>query len=333
MNEYKGIWVIGEIQAGKLGAITSELLGCGRKLAEELRQELCLVLMGENLSAPANEGILLGADRVFTIEDSNLSEYRTNAFVAAIANLYGQTRPRIILLGQTSCGRDLAPKLAFRLETVAEMDCIDLTIDHETGFLLQTRPVYGGSARGVFTSECLPQIATVRAKTMPAAERDESRTGKIIPVESGLDGAEIGTRILERRKQETEGLKLEDADVVIGGGRGIGGPEGFEELEKLAVLLKGAVGATRPPCDSEWVPNTWLIGLTGKIIVPDLYIAVAVSGASQHMSGCATSKNIVAINKDEEANIFREARYGVVGDWKKVLPAFTQKVKELRDDN
>lgn len=329
MKQNSGVLVVGEIAYEKLMTITSELLGCGRRLADELGQELSLLLMGEKLNVYSQLGIHQGADKVIAIEDTNLIEYLTDPYVSVIERVYKQYLPRIILMGQTSAGRDLAPKLAFRLNTVAEMDCIHISIDPETQFLLQTRPIYGGNARAVFTSECLPQIATIRSKAMSPAKKNETKKGEIIYFESGLEAVKVRTRILERRKQKVEGIKLEDAAVVVGGGRGIGGPEGFKELEKLAEVLKGAVGATRPPCDSEWVPNTRLIGLTGKIIAPDLYIAVAVSGASQHMSGCATSKNIVAINKDEEANIFREARYGVVGDWKKVLPAFTEKVKEL----
>ncbi len=211
------------------------------------------------------------------------------------------------------------------------MDCVELSIDPETKLLLQCRPVYGGNARAVFTCEAaLPQMATVRLKAMSPLERDDSRKGEVVGVEAGLEPSVIRTRVVDKVKQEVAGSKLEDASVVIGGGRGIGGAEGFKQLEELAVALRGAVGATRPPADNGWVPATIQVGLTGKIITPDLYIAVAISGASQHMAGCSGSKNIVAINKDAEANIFKEARFGVVGDWKQVLPALTEKVKELR---
>ena len=331
MKQNSDILVIGEISDGKLMSITSELLGCGRQLADQLGEELILLLLGEKLNTCSKHGIHMGADKVLAVEDTNLAEYRTDTYLQVVERVYNSYLPRIILMGQTSSGRDLAPILAFRLKTVAEMDCIDLSIDSETKLLLQTRPVYGGSARAVFTSECLPQIATIRSKTMSPAKENKGRKGDVIQLQSGLIKDKIRTRIIEKKKQKTEGIRLEDAAVVVGGGRGIGGPEGFKELEKLAKILKGAVGASRPPCDSEWVPNDRLIGLTGKIIVPDLYIAVAVSGASQHMSGCSTAKNIIAINKDEEANIFREARYGVIGDWKKILPAFTEKLKELFD--
>ncbi|MFC1904682.1 electron transfer flavoprotein subunit alpha/FixB family protein, partial [Chloroflexota bacterium] len=234
-----------------------------------------------------------------------------------------------LLMGQTTIGRDLAPRLAFKLETGASMDCVELAIDPDSKRLLQTRPVFGGNAQAIFTCETDPQIATVRVKAMSPLEADTSRQGEVITIDAGLDASAIRTKFLEKVTEEVEGIKLEDAEIIISGGRGMGGPEGFQQLEELAKILKGAVGATRPPCDNGWVPDTKQVGLTGKIVAPTLYVAIALSGSSQHMSGCSGSKSIVAINKDVEANIFKVARYGVVGDWKKVLPAFTEKVKEL----
>ena len=164
---------------------------------------------------------------------------------------------------------------------------------------------------------------------MSPLERDDSRQGEVIIIEAGLDSSAIRTRVLEKVREEVEGIRLEEAEVIVSGGRGIGGADGFKQLEELAKILKGAVGASRPPCDNGWVAESLQVGLTGKIVAPNLYIAVGISGASQHISGCSAAKNIVAINKDPEANIFRQAHFGVVGDWKKVLPAFTEKVKEL----
>ena len=223
----------------------------------------------------------------------------------------------------------MAPRLAFRLGTSLSMDCIELSIDPGTKLLQQTRPVYGGNARATFTSETFPQMATVRKKAMSPLEPNESRKGEIIPLKIELDPAKVRTKVLETVKEEVTGVKLEDAQAIVAGGRGIGSPDGFKQLEELAKALKGAVGASRPPCDNKWVPDTMQVGLTGKIVTPELYIAVGVSGASQHLAGCSGAKNIIAINKDPEANIFREARFGVVGDWKQVLPAFSEKVKEL----
>jgi len=329
MAEYKGVMIYGEIAEGKLASITAELLGCGRKLASDLGQELSAVLVGSGISNFAQEAIVFGANKVYVVDDPLLKDYQTESYVSVMEKVIKQVMPQILLMGQTSIGRDLAPRLAFRLGTAASMDCVELAIDPTSKLMLQTKPVYGGNAQAVFTCQAFPQIATVRPKAMSPLEPDTSRKGEVITVAAGLDPSAIRTKVLEKVKEEVEGVKLEDAEVVVGGGRGIGSAEGFKQLEELAKILKGAVGATRPPCDNGWVPAGAQVGLTGKIIAPTLYIAIALSGASQHMSGCSGSKNIIAINKDAEANIFREAHFGVVGDWKKVLPAFTNKVKEL----
>ncbi len=329
MAEYKGVMIYGEVTEGKLAAIATELLGCGRKLADDLGQELCAVLVSSDISGPAREAIAFGADKVYVVDDPLLKDCQTDSYVLTLEKVAKQVMPQILILGQTSIGRDLAPRLAFRLETASSMDCIELAIDPDSKLMLQTRPVYGGNAQAIFTCETYPQIATVRAKAMSPLERDTSRQGEIITIEAGLDPSAIKTKVLERVAEEVEEVKLEDAEAIVSGGRGIGGADGFKQLEELAKILNGAVGATRPPCDNDWVPDGWQIGLTGKMVTPDLYIAVALSGSSQHMSGCSGSKNIVAINKDPEANIFKEARFGIVGDWKEVLPAFTGKVKEL----
>ena len=329
MTEYKGVMIYGEVTEGKLAVITTELLSYGRKLADDLGQELCAVLVGSDISGLAQEAIAFGADKVYVVDDPLLKDYQTDSYVLTLEKVAKQVMPQILILGQTSIGRDLAPRLAFRLETAASMDCVELAIDPDSKLMLQTRPVYGGNALAIFTGETYPQIATVRAKAMSPLRRDTSRQGEVITVEAGLDQSVIRTKVLKKVTDEVTGIKLEDAMVIVAGGRGIGSVEGFEQLGELAKILNGAVGATRPPCDNDWAPDSAQIGLTGKIVTPDLYIAVALSGASQHMSGCSSSKNIVAINKDPEANVFKEARFGIVGDWKKVLPAFTEKVKEL----
>lgn len=329
MSDYKGVMIYGEVTEGKLASITAELLGGARKLADDLGEELSAVLAGNNVSGLAQEAITLGADKVYVIDDPLLEDYQTDSSVSVMEKLINEVKPQILIFGQTSIGRDLAPGLAFRLNTAVSLGCMELAIDPESKLMLQTKPVYGGNALAVFTCELFPQMATVRPKAMSSLEPDASRKGEVITIEAGLDPSNIRTKVLEKVKEEAEGIKLEDADVVVSGGRGIGSAEGFKELEELAKILKGALGATRPPCDNDWVPAGAQVGLTGKIIAPDLYIAIALSGSSQHMSGCSGSKNIIAINKDAEANIFREAKLGVVGDWKKVLPAFTEKIKEL----
>lgn len=329
MAEYKGVMVFGEVVEEKLASITTELLGCGRILANELKEELFCLLAGHGIGELAKEAIAYGADKVYVADSPQLADYQGDSFGSVVGEIVKETSPRVVLLGQTSIGRDLAPRLAFKLQTALAMDCIELSIDPNTKLLQQTRPVYGGNAWAIFTSETFPQMATVRQKAMSPLEREESRKGEVISVTVKLEPAQIKTKVIDKVKEEVAGIRLEDAQVIIVGGRGIGGPDGFKQLEELARILKGAVGATRPPCDNNWVPATLQIGLTGKIVAPDLYIAIAVSGASQHLAGCSGSKTIVAINRDPEANIFKEARFGAVGDWKQILPAFTEKIKEL----
>lgn len=329
MAENKGVMVYGDVVAGKLAPIATEGLGIGRKLADDLGQELSAVLVGSGVSGLAQKAIASGADKVYVVDDPLLKDYQTDSYLAVMEKVVKQVIPQILIMGQTDMGRDLAPRLSFRLGTTVTMDCVELAIDSESKRLLQTKPVYGGNAQAIFISETDPQMVTIRTKAMTPLEPNTSRKGEVVNIDAGLEASAIRTKVLDKVVEEVEGIRLEDAEVVVAGGRGIGSAEGFKSLEELAKLLKGAVGASRPPCDNGWVADTVQVGLTGKIIAPEVYIAVAISGSSQHLSGCSGSKNIIAINKDSEANIFRQARFGVVGDWKKMLPAFTEKVKEL----
>jgi electron transfer flavoprotein alpha subunit len=329
MADNKGVMVYGEITDGNLSSITTELLGGGRKLADEFKEDLICILVGANLGDAPKKAVSYGADKVYTIEDPLLKDYQTDSYVTAMEKAVKDISPRAILFGQTAVGRDLSPRLAFRLGTALSMDCLELGIDAGTKLLQETRPVYGGNARATFASDLLPQMVTVRQKAMTPLEPDESRKGEVAAIKVELDASKIRAKVLDTVKEEVAGIKLEDAAIIVAGGRGIGGPDGFKQLEELAKVLKGAVGASRPPSDNKWVPESWQIGLTGKIVTPDVYVAVAISGASQHLAGCSGAKNIIAINKDPEANIFKEARFGVVGDWKQVLPTFIQKLKEL----
>lgn len=330
MADYQGILAYCETGDGKLTAMATEVLGAGRKLADELGTPLSALLMGSEVSALAKEAIAYGADKVFIVDDPMLKGYQTDTYVTATEKVVKEAMPQIIIMGQTAAGRDLAPRLAFRLESTATLDCVELAIDSGSKRLLRTKPVYGGNAQAVFTSSIDPQIVTIRMKAFAPLEQDSSRQGETVKVDAGLDAAAIKTKVVERVKEEVEGMKLEDAPIIVSGGRGIGSAENFQKLQELAKVLKGTVGASRPPCDNGWVSAGLQIGLTGKIVAPDVYIAVALSGSSQHMSGCSGSKNIVAINKDPEANIIKRARYAVIGDWKKILPAFTEKAKELQ---
>lgn len=329
MADNKGVLILAEVADGKLAAIATELLGAGRKLADDLGEELGALLVGSEVSGIAQEAIAFGADKVYVVEDAALKDYRTDSYVPVVEKVAKEVMPKVLLMGQNSVGRDLAPRAAFRLDTSVSMDCVELAIDADSKQLLMTKPVYGGNARAIFTTESMPQMATLRVKAGEPLARDDSRKGEVVSIDAGLDESAIRTTLKDTILEEVAGIKLEDANIVVSGGRGIGGPEGFQELQELARMLKGAMGASRPPCDNGWVPDTIQVGLTGKIVSPDLYIAVAISGSSQHLAGCSGSKNIVAINRDPEANIFKEAAYGVVGDWKKIIPAFKDKAKEL----
>jgi electron transfer flavoprotein alpha subunit len=329
MSENKGVLIYCETAGGKLTSTAQELLGAGSRLATTLGGGLSAVLIGSGIAGMAQEAIAYGAGKVYVVEDPLLKDYSTESYLMALEKVAREVAPEIILLGQTDAGRDLAPWLAFHMNTGATMDCTALEIDTGSKRLLMTRPVYGGNAQAVQICEANPQIATIRTKAMAPLTKDITRQGQVINVAVGIDPAAIKTRIIERKIEDTAGVRLEEARVVVSGGRGMGSAAGFKQLEEIAKILKGAVGATRPPCDKKWIADTQQIGLTGKLVSPDLYIAVGLSGASQHLSGLSGAKVIVAINKDPEANIFKVAHYGIVADWKAILPAFTAQLKEV----
>lgn len=327
MTEYRGVLICSEALQGSLAAISWELLGIGRKLANDLGEELYAFLPGRGVQPLAQELVAGGADKVFVADDPRIEYYQTDSYTALMDGLCRQLSPQIVLMGQTSLGRDLAPRLAFRQGTGVAMDCVELSIDLQDRSLLQTRPVYGGNALAVLKTETKPQVATIRPKSMTEAQRDTSRRGEVISIPVNVPPG--GVNFVKKVTEEVEGVKLEDAEIIVTGGRGVGGPEGFVYLEQLAKVLGGAVGGTRPVCDSGWLPAQLQIGLTGKMVSPNLYLVVAASGSSQHMAGCSGARNIVAINKDPEANVFKYARFGVVADYRQLLPPLTEKCKEL----
>ena len=324
-----GVLVIGEVLDGEITLTGKELLAAGRKLADYLGQELAVGLAGDELDGPAGGAFKFGADKAYTASDPLLGDFQMDLHLAALDQLCRQASPNVILLGRTVAGRELAPRLAFRLGAGLAQDCLEVNIDPESKRLLANRPVFGGNAMATVACVGTPQMAAIRPKAYDPLELDESRKGEVVAVRVELDPSVARSRVLEVVKEESEGLKLEDARIVVAGGRGLGGPEPFKDLEELASVLGAGIGASRAAVDSGWVPPVWQIGLTGKTITPDLYITIGISGASQHMAGCSGAKVIVAINKDADANIFKESRYGVVGDWEKVLPAFTETLRDL----
>ena len=325
-----GILALGELDEGKLQSITGELLAAGRGLCESTGGEVSVALLGTCADDAPSEAIALGADRVYHVSDPLLEEPQIDAHLVAIEQVCRQTEPSVVLVCRTPFGRDIGPRLAFRLGVGVAQDCIELSMDTDSDRVSATRPVYGGNALASVTfPDADPQVVVLRAKVYEPLEPDPSRDGEVVEMDANLDPSVIKVRLVETVKRESEGVKLEDASIVIGGGRGLGGAEPFETLEELAQLLGGAVGASRAVCDAGWLDHSYQIGLTGKSITPDLYITVGISGASQHMAGCSGAKNIVAINRDADANIFKSASYGVVGDWNSVLRSFIETVREL----
>lgn len=323
-----GVLIIGEVSEGGLLPITRELLGAGRRLADELSEGLSALLIGASMGDASKEAIAFGADKVYVADDPLFSSYNTDCYTEVATRVCQELAPSILLLGQTDTGRDLAPRLASRLKTGLCMDCIELTIDPDTKLMLQTRPVYGGNAHATMVCRSTrPQMATVRPKSMAPLERDDSRQGEVIPWQGVVDTSLMRTKLMDQVKEEAKGIRIEDAEVVVAGGRGIGSAENFGMLYELAKLLGGAVGGTRPAYEEGWISASVQIGMTGKIISPKIYFAVALSGAMQHIAGCTGAKNIVAINKDAEANIFKVAHFGIVGDFREVVPTLIEQLK------
>jgi electron transfer flavoprotein alpha subunit len=328
MSDQTGVLVVAESADGALAPISAELAGIGRRLANELGSKLGAVLIGSSVEPLASKLGELGADVVYLADDGALGEFEGESYARLAEQAIRQADPAIVLLGQTLNGRDVAARLAFRLETGLSTDCTGLRL--EQGQLVMTKPVYGGNALADYVSrDALPQMATIRPRAFEPAVVQSGRPAEVVRLDAA--GVESRAKVLDTVKEvAASGPRLKDAKVVVSGGRGLGGPDNWHAIEELAEPLGAAVGATRAVTDAGWVAPSLQVGLTGVTITPDLYITVAVSGAVQHIAGCSGARNIVAINKDPDANIFKHARYGVVGDWKQVLPAFTAKVKELR---
>jgi electron transfer flavoprotein alpha subunit len=328
MREQKDILVIGELEDGKLSSLTKELLGGARKLNADDAGKVLLLLSGERAESLAQEGFSCGADKVYIADAPMFNEYCPEMFVSLIEKLCAEIKPAMCLLGQTDFGRDTAPGLAARVGAGLCMDCVEVKLDGETGNFVQTRPVYGGKALAVMDSaKDALQINTIRAKSMEPFMSQGDRTGEVIKIRDYGNQGKAGARRTMLSELNETGLRLEDAKVIVAGGGGLGGPGGFELVKELAELLRGSVGATRVPVDEDWVPLSMEIGQTGKIVAPDLYIAVGISGAAQHVTGCLNSKVIISINKDPEANIFKISDFGLVADYKDALPVIIEKLK------
>jgi electron transfer flavoprotein alpha subunit len=328
LEDYRNVWVFGEQRDGVLTKVARQLMGKARDLADTLGAKAIGVLLGHNVEALAEELIAHGADEVLLAEHPMLEHYRTDAYTKVLAELIEEKKPEIILFGATHIGRDLAPRVAQRTRTGLTADCTGLDIDESERLLLQTRPAFGGNIMA--TIACprhRPQMATVRPGVMRALPEDKTREGDITRVEVELSDADLLTKILEVVKEAKHTVDLEGAKIIVTGGRGLGGPDGFKLMEELATVLGGAVGASRAAVDSGWISHDHQVGQTGKTVHPELYIACGVSGAIQHQAGMKEAKYIIAINKDPSAPIFQLADFGIVGDLYKVVPALVKEIE------
>jgi electron transfer flavoprotein alpha subunit len=314
------ILVVGELVDGAPSPTTLELLAGANQLAGGA--DVGVVLLGSGAAAAAGQAV--GAGKAYVNEHADFDDFRGEHWLAAIGEALDQAGSDVVLLAQDVVGREIGPRLAFRRDTAVAMDCV--RIEDDGGAIKATRPAYGGNAHATYSFATSPAIATVRAKSFDPIEGGAGASETIALPDPG----ESRTSIVGREEVVAEGLQLTDAPIVISGGRGLGAPEAFETLEQLAAAIgkdKTAVGASRAAVDLGWYPPSQQVGLTGKVVTPDLYIAVAISGASQHMAGCSGSKTIVAINRDKEANIFGFAKYGIVGDYRQVVPALVEALK------
>lgn len=325
----QGVLVIAETKDGKLAGITKEALAVAAHLVKSgVGGKVTALALGTHTEATAKDLVAHGAADVYTFENTELARYQPDAYMQVAEKTIATVNPKVVLMGQTDAGRDLLPKLGLKHKGSVTPDAVELSYAGDK--LTSSKPVYGGNARSTFVSGAAMHFAAIRAKAFEAAHKNDAHHGNVHKLDVHLDQAKIKVKVTDVKKQESTGIRLEDAPVVVAGGRGLGGPDPFKKLEDLAKILGGAVGASRAVCDAGWLPATYQVGLTGKTVTPDLYIAVAISGASQHMAGCSGSKVLVAINKDKDSNIFKEARYGVVGDWNEILPSFIDMCRELR---
>jgi electron transfer flavoprotein alpha subunit len=331
LEKYQGVLVFAEQHGGRLRDCALELLGAGQKLAGTLHQELAAALLGSEVETLCPILFAHGADKVYLLEDEELKQYQTEPYADALSGVITQYKPSIVLFGATTTGRDLAPRIAARLRTGLTADCTGLGIEDKTGFLLQVRPAFGGNIMA--TIKCAnhrPQMATVRPKVMKKPVPDFSRRGKMIRIDGRVDSKSLRTRILQIIEAADQMANLEEAEIVVSGGRGLEKAENFHLLEELARILGGSVGASRAAVDAGWKPHPFQVGQTGKTVCPKLYIACGISGAIQHLVGMQTSDIVVAINKDPEAPILKVADFGIVGDLFQVVPALTHVVRKLK---
>ena len=327
-NNVGPVWVIAEQIDCRLLSVSTQLIGQARKLADELNTSVVAVFLGDNIEKQAHQLIAAGADRVYLGNAPDLAFYHPETYTEIIVNLAGEHRPEIILIGSTAMGRELAPIVAARLKTGLTAHCIDLVIDEDRN-LEQRIPAYGGLL-SIICPKRRPQMATVAKGVFPTPEPDETRSGEIIELRvPGTVSDRIKT--LEIVRQEPKGVPLESADIVVAGGAGVGDLEGWNKIADLAGTLNAAIGSTRPAVDEGWTELSTMIGQSGKMVSPQLYIGVGLSGEQQHLVGVVDAKVMVAINNDDKSPVFEQVDYGIVDDCREFVPVLIQKIKSYQE--
>lgn len=327
VSSYKGVWVFGEHRNGIVTSVAAELLGEGRKLADTLSVPLSAVLIGAGVEEQAKTLIAQGADQVYLVDHESLKNYNDESYADIFVQLVKKYKPEIVLMGATTYGRSLAPRVASRLNTGLTADCTGLAIDPETRNLLQTRPAFGGNLMAtIICPNHRPQMSTVRPKVMKALEPDATRTGGVIRPDVAIP-ADLKVKVLDVVQTLCEKVNLTEADIIVSGGRGMGEPKNFALIQELADVLGGAVGASRATVDAGWIDYSHQVGQTGKTVGPKVYFACGISGAIQHLAGMSSSDVIIAINKNPDAPIFKVATFGIVGNVLEVLPELIKEFK------
>lgn len=326
------VWTLAEYRHGELSSVSFELLNRGKNLAKKLDTHLASVILGCNIKKDdINKLIQRGADKVYVVDNENLTNFLVESYANVLLKLLDEYKPEIFIAAATTTGRTLMPYVAVRKKTGLTADCTVLDIEDGTGNLLQTRPAIGGNILATIkTPNTRPQMATVRPHSMKPALPDKNRTGEVIYKEYGKEVYETKTKYLRFLKDESQQVTVQDAKIIVSGGRGVGKEENFKIIDELAKLLGGAVGASRDVVDRGWKTYPHQIGLSGKTVSPSLYIAAGISGSIQHLAGMQTSENIIAINKDPDAQIFKVADLGIVGDLNEVVPLLIERVKEYK---
>ncbi|MGM9538492.1 MAG: electron transfer flavoprotein subunit alpha/FixB family protein [Candidatus Onthomonas sp.] len=324
-SEYQNIWVLIETEQGKPKSVGYELLNPARALADQKGCQLVAVVIGCHAEQAARDAICYGADSAILVEGEEYDLYTTDAFSRCLIQLVEQYKPETLLIGATNNGRDMAPRVSCHLKTGLTADCTGLAIDEETGNIAWTRPTFGGNLMAtILCPDHRPQMGTVRPGVYKKAAYDSGRTGEIQRVEIHVPAEEIRTRLVERVQEVAEAVNLEEADIIVAGGRGVGSEENFALIRELAQVLGGTVGCSRAVVDAGWMPHAHQVGQSGKTVAPRVYFAIGISGAIQHVAGMTGSDTIIAINKDEEAPIFEVADYGIVGNLNEVVPALIE---------